>query len=64
MGTEFKAWVRSIDEKILAPPACEMFLAYSRVSNKRRVWNNRIGWTFISKKINVQYGITVLGGEN
>ena len=36
---------------------------YSRLSNKRRVWNNHIGWTFFSRKINVWYGITVLGGK-
>ena len=36
---------------------------YSTVSNNRRVWNNRIGWKFTSRKINVQYGITVLGGK-
>ena len=43
----------------------EMYtLDYSRVSNKRRVWNNRIGWTFASRKINVWYGIIVLGGKN
>ena len=36
---------------------------YSRLSNNRRVWNNRIGWSFLSRKINVWYGITVLGGK-
>ena len=30
---------------------------YSRVSNNRRVWNNRIGWMFPIKLINVGYGI-------
>ena len=25
--------------------------------NKRRGWNNRIGWTFLPKLINVGYGI-------
>ena len=36
---------------------------YSRLSNNRRVWNKRIGWTFASRKINVWYGIIVLGGK-
>ena len=36
---------------------------YSRVSNNRRVWNNRIGWMFPIKLINVGYGIVVLGGN-
>ena len=42
----------------------DFYAKYSRLSNKRRVWNNRIGWAFVSRKINVWYGITVLGGKN
>ena len=34
---------------------------YSRLSNKRRVWNKYIGWKFGIRKINVWYGIIVLG---
>ena len=41
----------------------EKILPYSRVSNNRRVWNNRIGWMFPIKLINVGYGIVVLGGN-
>ena len=36
---------------------------YSRVSNNRRVWNNRIRWTYAPAKLNVWYGIIVLGGK-
>ena len=39
------------------------YLAYSRVPNNHRVWNNRIGWMFPIKLINVGYGIVVLGGN-
>ena len=31
------------------------YIAYSRVPNNCRVWNNRIGWTFIGELINVGY---------
>ena len=36
---------------------------YSWVSNRGRVWNNHIGWTFTLKRINVGCGIKVLGGN-
>ena len=34
---------------------------YSRLSNKHRVWIKYIGWIFGIRKINVWYGIIVLG---
>ena len=40
-----------------------LIIAYSRVPNRGRVWNNHIGWTFNLKIINVGYGINVLGGN-
>ena len=37
-------------------------MKYSFLPNKRRVWNNSIGWTFVIKFINVGYSINVLAG--
>ena len=42
----------------------QVCVIYFWLSNKRRLWNNRIEWTFASRKINVWYGIIVLGGKN
>ena len=36
---------------------------YSRVSNKRMVWNKLIGWKTGSELISVWYGILVRGGK-
>ena len=36
---------------------------YSRLPNNCRVWNNRIGWMFPIKFINVGCGIVVLSGN-
>ena len=35
---------------------------YSSLANKRKAWNNSIGWTIVTKLINVGYGINILGG--
>ena len=36
---------------------------YFSLSNNRTVWNNGIGWKFPGRKINVGYGIIILGGK-
>ena len=38
-------------------------MSYSRLSNKRMVWNKHIGWKTGSKSISVWYGIVVWGGK-
>ena len=37
---------------------------YSWIFKDRMVWNNRIGWKFVSKLINVWYGIRACWVEN
>ena len=39
------------------------FLDYSRVSNKRMVWNYHIGWKTVPKSISLWYGVKLWGGK-
>ena len=62
-------WITTIQNRVqsfnctFTALSLQRFAVYSRVSNKHRVWNNHIGWTFTCRIIKVQYGINVLGGE-
>ena len=38
-------------------------ITYFSLSNNRTVWNNGIGWKLPGRKINVGYGIIILGGK-
>ena len=53
----------SVHPKETLENARNRILIYSRLPNNRRVWNNRIGWMFPIKLMNVGYGIVVLGGN-